>query len=110
MMATTTKTASITRPMITLGPCGRRSARGRPGSPSGSPSGRGAPPPATAAMSVVFWAISSSRLPRPGVDEHADDIRQEVGGQHHQGDDHEDPLHQAVIELAQGLVEVVSDP
>ncbi len=51
----------------------------------------------------VRWKIAT------GVG-HVDHICQEVGGQHHQGDDHEDPLHQRVVQLPEGVEEMEADP
>src|SRR4029077_1606230 len=52
----------------------------------------------------------SGRLPGPRIDQDVDDVREKIRTKHDQGDDHEDPLHQRVIELTQGVIEVEADP
>src|SRR6202049_1161506 len=106
MMDTTTKGARITSPPITLGERGRLRIRDLAATGwSEDPASGG-----TWAKVVLLIVIVSSHLPRPRIDQHVDHVRQQVGDQHHQGDDHEDPLHQGVVELPEGVVEVEADP
>src|SRR6266550_879391 len=105
MSATTTKTDRIASPAITFGDRGRRRAPDLWTAGSCPGSARGG----TSLSGGLATVIASCRLPCPWVDQHVDHVREEVGGQHHQGDDHEDALHQGVVELAQGVVEVVAD-
>src|SRR5207302_3391138 len=93
-------------PAMTLGERGRRRnwARWRTTGCGGAGGG------ASSVRGVALMVIASSRLPCPGIDEDVDHVRQEVEGEDDQRDDHEDPLDQGVVELAEGVVEVEADP
>src|ERR1700730_6342654 len=97
MTATTTKGATITSPAITLGERGRPSVRAGERS---VPTNGG-----TGARDVLLVVIASRHLPRARIDQHIDDVGEQIGDEHHQGDDDKDPLHEAVVELAKGVVE-----
>src|SRR5713226_9885888 len=105
MTDTTTKGAMITSPATTLGERGRPNLRdpARTGSDVGPASG------GTWARDVLLIVMASGHLPRARIDQHVHHIGEKVGEQHHQGDDHEDPLNEGVIELAERVVEVVAD-
>src|SRR5712691_3056472 len=96
MRAMTPKTAMITSPTSTFGERGRRRIRVR--WKIGCALGPG---PGLVAINVVLSSVMSSHLPRARIDQHVDDVREQVGRQHDERDDDEDPLHQRVIELAQ---------
>src|SRR5713226_6397164 len=104
MTAITPNTAMITSPTSTFGERGRRRIRVRwkigcvPG-----------PGPGLVAINVVLSSVISGHLPRARIDKHVDDVRKEIGRQHDQRDDDEDPLHQRVVELAQCVEEVEAD-
>src|ERR1019366_9571592 len=106
MMATTTKTARIPNPMRTLGEWGSRIARKRPPRAGASGPGRAAAP----VPSLTPIAIASRLLPGTRVDEHVNDVGDEVGGQHHQRDHQEDPLGQRQVLVDDRLEEEVADP
>src|SRR5436190_21047675 len=57
----------------------------------------------------VSWCRWSCGLPHPWVERHIDRVRDEVRGQHDQGDHDEYPLHPGVVDLAQRVVQVEAD-
>src|SRR6202165_5713610 len=102
MTEMTAKTAMMTSPVTTLGERGMRTIRSR-WNVGGGPATGGC---ASVVLSIV---ISSGHLPRPRVDHHVDDVSDQVGRQHNQGDDHEDALDQRVVELRQRIKQVKAD-
>src|SRR6266852_6434438 len=105
MTAITPKTAMITSPTSTFGERGSRRIRVR--WKIGCALG---PAPGLVEISVVLSIVISSHLPRARIDQHVDDVRQQVGRQYDERDDDEDPLHQRVVELAQRVEKVKADP
>src|SRR5258706_15301491 len=105
MTAITPKTAMITSPTSTFGERGRRRIRVR--WKIGCALGPG---PGLVAINVVLSSVISGHLPRARIDQHIDDVGKQVGRQHDQGDDDEDPLHQRVVEFAQRVEEMKTDP
>src|SRR5207302_6174107 len=55
------------------------------------------------------WCRWSCGLPRSRVEGDVNRVSDQVGGEHDQRDHHEHALHQRVVELAQGVVEVEAD-
>src|SRR2546422_9737336 len=106
MMDTTTKGAMITSPAITVG------ERGKPNIRDCASTGSGVGPASggTWVRDVLLIVIASRHLPCPRIDQHVDHVGEQVGDEHDQGDDDENPLHQRVIELPERVVEVVADP
>src|ERR1700680_3033447 len=102
MTATTPKIPRMTRPAITFGERGSWRIRVRwnatpPGPPIGAISVRDV---GAIVISSRRLVASSRYLSRPRVDEDVHDVRQQVGGEHHEGDHDEDALHQRVVQLA----------
>src|SRR5260370_4685957 len=105
MTAITPKKAMITSPTSTFGERGRRRIRVR--WKIGCVLG---PAPGLVESNVVLSIVISSYLPRTRIDQHVDDVGKQVGRQHDEGDDDEDPLHQRVVALAQRVEEVKTYP
>src|ERR1700737_3795410 len=104
-MARIPKNPRMTSPAITLGERGRRRLRVRRKTSS-------VPGPATGGIpvsDVLLIVILSGQLPSTRIDQDVDHVRQEVEGQYHKGDDHENPLDQRVVEFAEGVVKVEAD-
>src|SRR6267378_6177404 len=101
MTATMENTTTITSPATIFGERGRR--RIRVLWKIGSGVGPAAGGMASVVLSIV---ICSGHLARSRIDQHVDHVGQEVGGQHQQGDDHEDALHQGVVELSERVEQV----
>src|ERR1700674_1307729 len=118
MTATTPKIPRITRPAITFGERGSWRMRVRwnatpPGPPIGAISVRDVGAIVISSGRLVASSrrlVASSRyLSRPGVDEDVHDVRQQVGGEHHEGDHDEDALDQRVVQLAERVEQVKPD-
>ena len=101
MMAITANTPRITSPAITFGERGRRSIRAVGAAADLVEAG--------SVRMVVLMVIRSRVLSSPRIDQHVDDIREEVRCEHDQRDHHEDPLHQRVVECPERAVKVVAD-
>src|SRR5580700_8671908 len=103
MIAMSTKAASMPRPMRIFRERGSRNARPRPAAATGAGPGAGK---LLAARSVPMpTAIWSCLLTSARVEEHVDEVGNQVRGQHGERDDQEQALQQRVVVVGHGVDE-----
>src|SRR5262245_9969253 len=103
MIARITKRPSRTRPTIIFGERGSHATRRLRVTSGASPS------TGALARSTTVVTIGSCLLAGARVEEHVDDVGQQIRGEHDERDDEEDALDQRVVLTEYGLVEHIAD-
>src|SRR5689334_13429936 len=100
-MARRTKMASSAAPVMTLAECGSRIRRRA----AGMIAGLGTP----GAPTLVTVVIGSRLPPGSWIEEHVDEVADQVRGEHGERDDQEQALQQRVVVVQHRLLEQVAD-